>query len=1043
MSTTIPAGSRHSIFGRFYKILFLSSFRLWYTTCFLRGFCYYWPLLVLFLLPLGMMAGALGGRFGPKFLFFHDHPLKQFVAGIAVALHWAAVLFVAYLLSLRDRRDADDTTLPLRVPQGFLPYALALVVCLFVTALGGIVILGACIASFRVLAAPTAPDQVTGIEAYEADIRQGEVRQEAAPAEPGAVESPPVEADSLPPASSTMHFDYLAAGALLTWGIMGIMGVVVKRLSPRKVGVSRRSWLGRFKRWQVQQRRRLRQTPVGATAGIRVRVRPVLRWVMSLATVLVWVAILVQLVKGDAHGMRQYEASIAFTTVGLLMTVLSVVFPNRSSFFSAAFAANIVLLLAGVSYALSSCPWGAVAAIIVALGGAAFLGTLLWAIFRNQWTSAKAAALGAALALARRERNAVAVGLVGLLLFPVVLAVQGFVRYFSSPVPLILLLLFGVVAGYGLVAYAVRRSMPVLVACIVLLAFVSNVQKYRARFPVLEDEPIIHLVEETGRDIGRQKAFNLKLEEYRKKRDELESMTGKDAAEDLAKLDRLRKEKVTLEEELRTQWGQLEDRNKTRAGRLREPDPSRPLIKDLNLYYGRTEGDALLVARLADDGRNRDNDLQAWPKLPEENRPLVVIVVSGGGSRAAVWTFAVLKELELAFAQGDPPVDFPSHVRIITGASGGIVGASYYVATLPHPDQRPAPDKRRIDLNKQQEWLGSDFLTPIFKRGVLSDIPCLLSPWPMRYDRGRALEQAWSDCLKPPPSTGLKSGALDISFESLREGEKAGWRPSLAISPMMIEDGRRLIVSNLDMRYAISNDGTVLTQNGPGGGFQNHSIEAMELFRLFPDARKRFTVATAARMSASFPYFSPAVSLPTEPRRRVVDAGYYDNYGVSLASSWLFSGNNQDWILKHFKRILIIQIRDGITEDRRQLLEHEPDNSSIPRRAVEELTSPPEGLYNASTSSSSFRNDGQLELLDEFEHLRRKVSRPANWKDSPILVVDFELGDEVSLSWYLSNQENDKINTDAAELTSQKKGWRLEELKSWWFRPALKTETNP
>ena len=45
-------------------------------------------------------------------------------------------------------------------------------------------------------------------------------------------------------------------------------------------------------------------------------------------------------------------------------------------------------------------------------------------------------------------------------------------------------------------------------------------------------------------------------------------------------------------------------------------------------------------------------------------------------------------------------------------------------------------------------------------------------------------------------------------------------------------------------------------------------------------------------MSATFPFASPAVSLPMDVPRRVVDAGYYDNYGVDLATSWIYV--NQD-----------------------------------------------------------------------------------------------------------------------------------------------------
>jgi len=48
-------------------------------------------------------------------------------------------------------------------------------------------------------------------------------------------------------------------------------------------------------------------------------------------------------------------------------------------------------------------------------------------------------------------------------------------------------------------------------------------------------------------------------------------------------------------------------------------------------------------------------------------------------------------------------------------------------------------------------------------------------------------------------------------------------------------------------------------------------------------------VATAARLSAAFPFVSPAATLQTAQGKRfhVVDGGYYDNYGLVVTSQWL------------------------------------------------------------------------------------------------------------------------------------------------------------
>src|SRR5262249_30145543 len=59
---------------------------------------------------------------------------------------------------------------------------------------------------------------------------------------------------------------------------------------------------------------------------------------------------------------------------------------------------------------------------------------------------------------------------------------------------------------------------------------------------------------------------------------------------------------------------------------------------------------------------------------------LAVVTVSGGANRSALWTVFVLDTLECELGAGGRP--FAPHVRLITGASGGMVGASYWVATL-------------------------------------------------------------------------------------------------------------------------------------------------------------------------------------------------------------------------------------------------------------------------------------------------------------------------------------------------------------------------
>jgi hypothetical protein len=290
----------------------------------------------------------------------------------------------------------------------------------------------------------------------------------------------------------------------------------------------------------------------------------------------------------------------------------------------------------------------------------------------------------------------------------------------------------------------------------------------------------------------------------------------------------------------------------------------------------------------------------------------------------------------------------------------------------------------------------------------------------------------------------------------LRQGEIEGWRPSLVFSPMMIEDGRRLLISNLDLRYVSSHDGRLIQPDRKEGGHtgidnvDNFSREGFELFRLFPEAKNNFKLSTAVRMSATFPFFTPAVSLPTKPRRRIVDAGYYDNYGVSILSSWLFCSRNRDWIEKNASKIAIIQVRAWPSEDTRTLRRLELSGSTPLSRAGEELMSVPEALDGGRVASASFRNDGQLELISAIFRARQEAREleeepamaalrsldvfglgPASDLSAYYTVVNFEPKCGGVLSWYLSREEINRLRDEAGHPENLD---RIRKLMEWWSR---------
>ena len=115
--------------------------------------------------------------------------------------------------------------------------------------------------------------------------------------------------------------------------------------------------------------------------------------------------------------------------------------------------------------------------------------------------------------------------------------------------------------------------------------------------------------------------------------------------------------------------------------------------------------------------------LQRWNDRGVEKPQLVVVCASGGGIAAAYWTTLCLVELE------EKVPKFPSHLRLVTGSSGGMLGAGLYVASLESPVQpnqpKPKPEDRLRDL--KGVWnKNCDFLTPVVQQMVFRDLPSRL-----------------------------------------------------------------------------------------------------------------------------------------------------------------------------------------------------------------------------------------------------------------------------------------------------------------------------
>lgn len=436
------------------------------------------------------------------------------------------------------------------------------------------------------------------------------------------------------------------------------------------------------------------------------------------------------------------------------------------------------------------------------------------------------------------------------------------------------------------------------------------------------------------------------------------------------------------------------------------------------------------------DLKARTNDsaaLEAWSaSLGGKGRPLprlVMVAVSGGAVRSGAWVTLVLRRL----CKEIP--GFAAHIRIITGASGGMVGAGYFAMTM--RDHLNGNASGSFDGQAAVDRINRDSLDDVAKQLVLRDAPSIFFPWSQNNDRGKALERTWLDEKdRAAGRLDVRSG-LRIPLHDLAALEQEGKLPSLIFSPMMVEDGRRLLISNLDVPYlTLARDHSLLDAQTRQIYGQRLSTSAVELRSMVNEAiRKEFLLSTAVRMSASFPYVSPATKVPTDPPRRVVDAGYYDNYGVAVAARWI--NHHQKDLKALTSGIVLVQIRDqASTGSRLGAGRAQPVRTRLFGKLVDAfsfLTSPPMGAESARTASASFRNDEDLMALSNLLN--------DDGEEAPFFTtVAFEIGAEVSLSWTISREEFAELEAQL-EPPVQTSGAtnpnleRLDLLKEWWGLP--------
>ena len=230
-------------------------------------------------------------------------------------------------------------------------------------------------------------------------------------------------------------------------------------------------------------------------------------------------------------------------------------------------------------------------------------------------------------------------------------------------------------------------------------------------------------------------------------------------------------------------------------------------------------------------------------------------------------------------------------------------------------------------------------------------------------------------------------GLLDKPLSYYRDFTQNCSLPFLLLTPTIINDGRRLMVSSLPLNFMYKPHFDKEATPTLNSGFID-LIDFQTYFKNQDADSLRFT--TALRMNSTFPFVLPNIYLPTEPQIQVMDAVLRDNFGVLSTAQYLHA--MQYWLDTAIEKIVVVRIFDKpkeieIREDPYQSLIHS-------------ITAPVDHVYLNMFNTQRLRED---DLLNDLPPAIKSKLEVINFP------LELDSSRNIPLSWQLTQSDKNLI----------------------------------
>ncbi len=351
----------------------------------------------------------------------------------------------------------------------------------------------------------------------------------------------------------------------------------------------------------------------------------------------------------------------------------------------------------------------------------------------------------------------------------------------------------------------------------------------------------------------------------------------------------------------------------------------------------------------------------------------IVVAASGGGIQSAAWTARVLTGLDRALPA------FRAHVRVISAVSGGSVGTMNVVASWPEcGPSLEASEVQGFDANaaSRESSLHAVGWGLVFKDLPRTGLPFFSSSL---VDRGSVLEDAW----KREPRLQRPYPAPGVLLASWRRNVAERYCPAVVYNAMAVETGEPMLFATTGLPP---------------------SLRTFDFYERYP--RRDLPVTTAVRLSAGFPYVSPASHADVDAElghyTHIVDGGYFDNYGISTLVSIVNNGLANAAAPPPRRRMLLIEICDTAScsgaDAGTQLSDGGEDQAW-----TYQLGAPLSAVVAVRTSAQRVNNRAAIRLLKDYWFERdvcvESVQAPFGGKDAP-------------MSWHLTAAQKRAVDSE-------------------------------